>query len=168
MPEGTYVDYHPDPGEDFQYVWNAILAMWEGLEWIHLPVTHIQQSMERVIQFVTSTQVPKMIRCFNVRDTKQLDKDAKNFAAMTFASMGYMSRRSNYAFAHTYDRQPDRPETLPYTIDWFVYSVWCHHFGTKDSHENIYHLLCGDQYLKLYHSIMKLTLMIPILMNRRG
>jgi hypothetical protein len=32
LPEGTYVDYHPDPGEDFQYVWNAILAMWEGLE----------------------------------------------------------------------------------------------------------------------------------------
>ena len=152
LPEGAYVDYHPEPGEDFQYVWNAILAMWEGLEWIHLPVMHIQQSMERVIQFVTSNQVPKMIRCFNVDHKKKLDEDAKNFAAMTFSSLGYVSRRSNYAFAHTYDRQPDHHETLPYTIDWFVYSVWCHHFGTKAPHENVYRFLCGDQYLKLYHN----------------
>ena len=152
LPEGAYVDYHPEPGEDFQYVWNAILAMWEGLEWIHLPVMHIQQSMERVIQFVTSTRVPKMIRCFNVDHGKKLDRHAKNFAAMTFSSLGYVSRRSNYAFAHTYDRQPDHHETLPYTIDWFVYSVWCHHFGTNDPHENVYRFLCGDQYLKLYHN----------------
>jgi len=152
LPEGTYVDNHPELEHDFQYVWDAILAMWEGLEWIHLPVTHIQQSMERVIQFVTSTQVPKMIRCFNVDHGKKLDEHSKNFAAMTYASFGYVSRRSNFAFAHTYDRQPDRHETLPYTIDWFVYSVWCHHFGTKDPHENVYRLLCDDQYLKLYHN----------------
>ena len=152
LPEGTYVDNHPELEHDFQYVWDAILAMWEGLEWIHLPVTHIQQSMERVIQFVTSNQVPKMIRCFNVVHRKKLDEDAKNFAAMTFLSLGYVSRRSNYAFAHTYDRQPDRHETLPYTIDWFVYSVWCHHFGTKAPHENVYRFLCDDQYLKLYHN----------------
>ena len=152
LPEGTYIDNHPELEHDFQYIWDAILAMWEGLEWIHLPVTHIQQSMERVIQFVTSNQVPKMIRCFNVYHGKNLDEDAKNFAAMTFSSLGYVSRRSNYAFAHTYDRQPDHHETLPYTIDWFVYSVWCHHFGTKDLHENVYRFLCGDQYLKLYHN----------------
>jgi hypothetical protein len=152
LPEGTYVDNHPELEHDFQYVWDAILAMWEGLEWIHLPVTHIQQSMERVIQFVTSTQVPKMIRCFNVDHGKKLDEHSKNFAAMTYASFGYVSRRSNFAFAHTYDRQPDRHETLPYTIDWFVYSVWCHHFGTNDLHENVYRFLCGDQYLKLYHN----------------
>ena len=152
LPEGTYVDNHPELEHDFQYVWDAILAMWEGLEWIHLPVRHIQQSMERVIQFVTSTRVPKMIRCFNVYHGKKLDEHAKNFAAMTFASFGYVSRRSNFAFAHTYDRQPDRHETLPYTIDWFVYSIWCHHFGTNDPHENVYRLLCDDQYLKLYHN----------------
>jgi hypothetical protein len=46
LPEGTYVDNHPELEHDFQYIWDAILAMWEGLEWIHLPVTHIQQSME--------------------------------------------------------------------------------------------------------------------------
>ncbi len=152
LPEGTYVDNHPELEHDFQYVWDAILAMWEGLEWIHLPVRHIQQSMERVIQFVTSSQVPKMIRCFNVDHRKKLDEHAKNFAAITFSSFGYVSRRSNFAFAHTYDRQPDHHETLPYTIDWFVYSVWCHQFGTNDPHENVYRLLCDDQYLKLYHN----------------
>jgi hypothetical protein len=93
-----------------------------------------------------------MIRCFNVDHGKKLDQHAKNFAAMTFASFGYVSRRSNFAFAHTYDRQPDHHETLPYTINWFVYSVWCHHFGTNDPHENVYRLLCDDQYLKLYHN----------------
>ena len=41
LPEGTYVDNHPELEHDFQYIWDAILAMWEGLEWIHLPVTHI-------------------------------------------------------------------------------------------------------------------------------
>ncbi len=61
LPEGAYVDYHPEPGEDFQYVWNAILAMWEGLEWIHLPVMHIQQSMERVIQFVAKLLEYKLV-----------------------------------------------------------------------------------------------------------
>jgi hypothetical protein len=93
-----------------------------------------------------------MIRCFNVHHGKKLDEHAKNFAAMTFVSFGYVSRRSNFAFTHTYDRQPDRHETLPYTIDWFVYSVWCHHFGTNDPQENVYHLLCDDQYLKLNHN----------------
>ena len=82
LPEGAYVDNHPEMEHDFQYVWNAILAMWEGLEWIHLPVTHIQQSMERVIQFVTSTKVPKMIKCFNVYHGKKLDYHAKNTGKM--------------------------------------------------------------------------------------
>ena len=65
LSEGTYVDYHQELEHDFQYVWDVIIAMWEGLEWIHLPVIHIKQSMERVIEFVTSTQVPKRFRCFN-------------------------------------------------------------------------------------------------------
>ena len=42
LPEGTCVDHHPDLEHDFQYVWDGIIAMWEELEWIHLPVIHIQ------------------------------------------------------------------------------------------------------------------------------
>ncbi len=56
LPEGIFVDHQPELEHDFQYVWDAIIAMWEGLEWIHLPVVHIQQSMERVIEFARSPQ----------------------------------------------------------------------------------------------------------------
>ena len=84
LPQGTYVDNHPELEHDFQYVWDAIIAMWEGLEWIHLPVEHVQQSMERVIEFARSTQVPKRFRCFNVDVNRKLNEDAKSFAAMTF------------------------------------------------------------------------------------
>jgi len=150
LPEGTYVDHHPDLEHDFQYVWDAIIAMWEGLEWIHLPVVHILQSMERVIEFARSSQVPKRFRCFNVRDNTKLHEDAKNFAAMTFLNLGYVSKRSNAAFIHTYDREPDPPYPEPFPIDWFVYCVWCHHFETKDPNGKDLRLYLDDEYMKLY------------------
>jgi hypothetical protein len=150
LPQGTYVDNHPELEHDFQYVWDAIIAMWEGLEWIHLPVEHIQRSMERVIEFARSTQVPKRFRCFNVDHGKKLDEDAKNFAAMTFSSLGYVSKRSNAAFIHTYDREPNPPHPVPYPIDWFVYCAWCHHFASKDPNGKDLRLYLDDEYLKLY------------------
>ena len=150
LPQGTYVDNHPELEHDFQYVWDAIFAMWEGLEWIHLPVEHIQRSMERVIEFARSTQVPKRFRCFNVDHRKKLDEDAKNFAAMTFSSLGYVSKRSNAAFIHTYDREPNPPHPVPYPIDWFVYCAWCHHFETKDPNGKDFRLYLDDEYMKLY------------------
>ena len=150
LPQGTYVDNHPELEHDFQYVWDAIFDMWEGLEWIHLPVEHIQRSMERVIEFAKSTQVPKRFRCFNVDHKKKLDEDAKNFAAMTFSSLGYVSKRSNAAFIHTYDREPNPPHPVPYPIDWFVYCAWCHHFATKDPNGKDLRLYLDDEYLKLY------------------
>ena len=150
LPEGAYVDFHPELEQDFQYVWDAIIAMWQELEWIHLPVEHIQWSMERVIEFAISSQVPKRFRCFNVRDNKKLDEDAKNFAAMTFSSLGYVSKRSNAAFIHTYDRQPNPPHPVPYPIDWFVYCAWCHHFATKDPNGKDLRLYLDDEYMKLY------------------
>jgi hypothetical protein len=150
LPEGTYVDHHPDLEHDFQYVWDAIIAMWEQLEWIHLPVVHIQRSMERVIEFARSSQVPKRFRCFNVDHKKKLEEDAKNFAAMTFLNLGYVSKRSNAAFIHTYDREPDPPYPVPFPIDWFVYCAWCHHFATKDLNGKDLHLYLDDEYMKLY------------------
>ena len=150
LPQGTYVDHHPDLEHDFQYVWDAIIAMWEQLEWIHLPVVHIQRSMERVIEFARSSQVPKRFRCFNVDDNRKLDEDAKNFAAMTFLNLGYVSKRSNAAFIHTYDREPDPPYPEPFPIDWFVYCAWCHHFETKDPNGNDLRLYLDDEYMKLY------------------
>ena len=151
LPQGTYVDNHPELEHDFQYVWDAIIAMWEGLEWIHLPVEHVQQSMERVIEFARSTQVPKRFRCFNIRNNyTKLNEDAKNFASMTFLSLGYVSKRSNAAFIHTYDRQPNPPHPVPYPIDWFVYCAWCHHFATEDPNGKDIRLYLDDEYLKLY------------------
>jgi len=140
-------------------IWDALRAMWEGLEWIHLPVLHIQQSMEQVIEFVISTQVPKRFRCFNADHGKKLDEDAKNFAAITFSSLGYVSKRSNAAFIHTYDRQPDPSHPVPFPIDWFVYCAWCHHFPTKDPNGKDIRLYLDDEYLKLYR---KKTLISPI------
>ncbi len=150
LPEGTYVDHQPELKHDFQYVWDAIIAMWEELEWIHLPVEHIQRSMERVIEFARSSQVPKRFRCFNVRDNKKLDEDAKNFAALAFSCLGYVSKRSNASFMHTYDREPDPPHPVPYPIDWFVYCAWCHHFATNDPNGKDIHLYLDDEFMKLY------------------
>jgi hypothetical protein len=45
LPEGTYIDHHPELEHDFQYVWDAIIAMWEELERSHLPFTHIQHNI---------------------------------------------------------------------------------------------------------------------------
>jgi hypothetical protein len=107
--------------------------------------------MERVIEFARSTQVPKRFRCFNIRNNyTKLNKDAKNFASMTFSSLGYVSKRSNAAFIHTYDRQPNPPHQVPYPIDWFVYCAWCHHFATEDPNGKDIRLYLDDEYLKLY------------------
>ena len=110
LPEGTYIDHHPELEHDFQYVWDAIIAMWEELEWSHLPFTHIQQSMERVITFVTWTQVPNIFRCFNVDHGKKLDEDAKNFAAI-LSRVWDMCRKG----IHKHLRQATRPP-LPSTL----------------------------------------------------
>jgi hypothetical protein len=150
LPKDTYVDHHPEPRNDCQYVWDVIIAMWKELEWIHLPTPHIQRSMERVLDFATSTQVPKRCRCFNVFDGKTLDKNSKNFAATTFLNLGYVSKWSNAVFMETYDRQPDPPHPVAYPINWYVYCAWLYHFETIDPDETDYQLYYKEKYLKLF------------------
>jgi hypothetical protein len=150
LPEGTYVDHIPDIKFDFQNEINTIIAAWRGIEWIHLPITHIQRSMERVIDFATSTQVPKRFRCFNVDNGMKLDQDSKNFASVTFMNEGYVSMRSNSVFMDTYNRLPDPTHHVPYPIDWFVHGAWCHHFAAKEPDVNNIELYTNDEYLKLF------------------
>lgn len=86
-----------------QYVVDAITGVWMDMEWIHLPVVKIQESMERVFAFVTSRHVPAMFESFNVQNGKKLGNEARDFVAMTLVNLGYTSVRSNRLFCYTYN-----------------------------------------------------------------
>jgi hypothetical protein len=139
----------------FQHLLDTIIAVWKEAEWIHLPVPHVTRSMQRVIDFATSIHIPAKLRCFDIRASEKLMKDAREFAATVFQNLGFGSVRSNALFAQTYSTQE---ELLPRPLDWFVYYVWVHHFETKDPNADIgqsrYSLYLSDQYLRMRNSTL--------------
>jgi len=141
----------------FQQLLDTIIAVWKEAEWIHLPIPHVTRSMQRVIDFATSSYVPSKSRCFDIRASEKLSKEARDFAAIVFQNLGCASKRSNALFAETYST----PEGLPRPLDWFVYYVWVHHFESKDPNANIgqgrYSLYLSDEYLCMRNS----TQLIP-------
>jgi hypothetical protein len=111
-----------------QYVLDAITAVWTDLEWIHLPVKKIQESMERVFAFVVSRHVPAMFESFNIRDGRRLENESRDFVAMTLMNFGYTSVRSNRLFCKTYTWNGRGPRPL----NWFIYYSWVHYFDSND------------------------------------
>lgn len=107
---------------------DAIIEVWKCSEWIHLSSRRIQQSMERVFNYVKSPDIPPMFRCFNIRESKRLQDPARNFAAITLMNFGYTSKRSNRMFCKTYDWDGNSPRP----INWYLYNVWVHYFNTHN------------------------------------
>ena len=111
-----------------QYVVDAITAVWTDMEWIHLPIEKIQESMERVFAFVVSRHVPAMFESFNIDNGRRLKNEARDFVAMTLMNFGYTSVRSNRLFCKTYNWNGRGPRPL----NWFIYYSWVYYFDSND------------------------------------
>lgn len=134
-----------DSPNAFQFVLNAALEVWTNSEWIHLPVPHIQRSMIRVFEFVTSKHVPPQFRCFDIRNHTKLGKQAKDFLTMTFVNLGFASARSNEIFMETFD--PHWKEGQPLPLEWYMYYVWLHQFELWDPEGESWSLFLDDEYI---------------------
>lgn len=129
----------------FQFVLNAAIEVWSNSEWIHLPVPHIQRSMERVFDFVKSDHVPPQLQCFDIRDGTKLSQQRKDFAAMTFVNLGYASVRSNELFMETFWNDRKEIRTLP--LEWYMYYVWLNQFKLRDPDGKTYSWFLEDEYI---------------------
>ena len=64
------------------FVWDVVLASWQSISIINIPISFIVKSIERVTSFATSSAVPVHLRAFRGQDSTKVSNLGKDLAAL--------------------------------------------------------------------------------------
>jgi len=123
--EGTFTlrpdfDFDADYRESLSFVWDALMSAWSSISVLHLPMSFITASIERIVSYAKSSAVPAHARAFNGDSTNKVTFTGRCFAFLVFNAFGVGSKEVNKMLHDDMVHPDDKSKSH---VEWFLRQV---------------------------------------------
>ena len=112
-----------------RYVWEPLMLMWKKSEFIVLDKNFCIQSMNRVIECVTSDRMPHWLRPFNRGNNWKLAVKERNLVHIVLACLGISSSQSNRLLSENFQHVENN--IAHSNFEWLFAVIWNCQFRKK-------------------------------------